>query len=154
MVTRVRLLEPADIYAVLAIETEANPSPWKAPDFSAFLESQDQSQPTVGGDRKAWVYADPEVRGFLCAVGVAEEAELQSVAVERVRWGEGVGASLMEAFIAWAKAGRYRILHLEVREGNIRALDFYRRWGFAAVGRRPRYYRDNGEDAILMSLTL
>ncbi len=174
MVTCVRPLRPADIYAVLAIETEANPSPWLASDFSAFLydPNLDPTQnvlsamapgatPTgvsatgnAGGDRKAWVYADPEVRGFLCAVGVAGEAELQSVAVEKARWGGGVGSALMETFLAWARAGDYLTLHLEVREGNARALDFYRRWGFAAVGRRPRYYRDNGEDAVLMSLAL
>lgn len=156
MVTCVRPLGPSDIHAVVAIETEANPSPWLAGDFSAFLHGpvSDPDQGASGGNRQAWVYADPEVRGFLCAVGVAEEAELQSVAVEKARWGGGVGSSLMESFLSWAKAGGYRTLHLEVREGNARALDFYRRWGFAAVGRRPRYYRDNGEDAILMSLEL
>ena len=40
---------------------------------------------------------------------------------------------------------------LEVRESNARALELYRRLGFAPTGRRPRYYQDSGEDALLMS---
>jgi ribosomal-protein-alanine N-acetyltransferase len=141
-----------DLAAVLAIEAEANPSPWKASDFSAFLQPSFPGE--TGGERKAWVFADPEVRGFLCAVGVAGEAELQSVAVWKTRWGRGVGSALMESLCGWARENGYRALHLEVREGNSRALEFYGRWGFASVGRRPQYYRDNGETAVLMSLNL
>ena len=41
---------------------------------------------------------------------------------------------------------------LEVRESNLAAQELYRRFGFEETGRRPRYYKDNSEDAILMSL--
>jgi ribosomal protein S18 acetylase RimI-like enzyme len=172
MVTWVRPLAREDLPAVLAIENEANPSPWRLPDFAGFLtdlpdshlagEAPGGEAPVgetpggvkSGGERKAWVFADPEVRGFLCALGVAGEAELQSVAVEKARWGRGAGSALMQALFAWARAGRYGTLHLEVREGNARAREFYARWGFMEVGRRPRYYQDNGEAAVLMSLKL
>lgn len=153
MVTWVRPLVREDLPAVLAIEAEANPSPWRVQDFSAFLNSTiEESGP--GGQLRAWVFADPEVRGFICAVGVADEVELQSIAVEKVRWSRGVGSSLMRSLLTWAKGGAYRVLHLEVREGNTRAIDFYQRWDFVAVGHRPKYYSDNGENAVLMSLTL
>jgi [ribosomal protein S18]-alanine N-acetyltransferase len=39
-----------------------------------------------------------------------------------------------------------------VRAGNEAALELYRKFGFMVAGRRPKYYRDNGEDAILMTL--
>jgi ribosomal-protein-alanine N-acetyltransferase len=42
---------------------------------------------------------------------------------------------------------------LEVRAGNEAALSLYRKFGFDVVGRRPRYYQDNYEDALLMTLT-
>jgi ribosomal-protein-alanine N-acetyltransferase len=97
-----------------------------------------------------WVWADPEVQGFACAVGAADEAELQSIAVAKDHWGRGVGSALMDSLCAWAKAGGLRTLHLEVREGNARARDFYARWGFTLAGRRPKYYRDNAEAALLL----
>lgn len=147
--TCVRHLLRADIPAVLAIEMQANPSPWRSADFEGFTDQVPQpGQP--GGERAAWVYADPEVRGFLCAMAVAGEAELQAVAVERARWSRGAGTALMDAMIRWARDRGLVAIHLEVREGNVRAIDFYGRHGFAAVGRRPKYYQDNGEPAILM----
>jgi ribosomal-protein-alanine N-acetyltransferase len=41
---------------------------------------------------------------------------------------------------------------LEVRESNMPAQEMYRTFGYEAVGRRKRYYKDTDEDAILMSL--
>ena len=38
--------------------------------------------------------------------------------------------------------------------GNVRAQALYRKLGFDVTGRRKRYYRDNGEDALLMARTL
>jgi ribosomal-protein-alanine N-acetyltransferase len=41
---------------------------------------------------------------------------------------------------------------LEVRESNLAAQAMYRKLGYEVTGRRPHYYKDNGEDAILMTL--
>lgn len=162
MVTCVRPLSSIDLQAVVAIEFEANPVPWRREDFLTFIPSVTSIPKALekpqgvdpGGQPQAWVYADPEVRGFLCVIGAADEVELQSLAVEKARWGRGVGSFLMEAMLNWVRMGMYRVLHLEVRENNLRALKFYQRWGFIAVGRRPHYYSDNGEAAILMSLEM
>lgn len=149
-----------DIPAMMAIENQVNPSPWRAPDFESFLPAAPiptdagSAITAAGPERAAWVYADPEVRGFLCAMAVAGEAELQAIGVEQARWGKGAGSALMESLLAWARRGGITAIHLEVREGNRRALDFYARFGFAPVGKRPRYYQDNGEAAILMKRTL
>jgi len=138
----------ADLPAVLDIEAAANPVPWGAPEFEVYLEADAASGP------RAWVWADPVVQGFLCASSAADEAELQSIAVEESHRGTGVGSELMRAFLAWAAASGVRTIHLEVREGNARARAFYARWGFAETGKRPRYYRDNGETALLLSLSV
>ncbi|MEO7424310.1 MAG: GNAT family N-acetyltransferase [Fibrobacteria bacterium] len=154
-VSCVRPMLRTDLAAVLAIEAQANPVPWQVADFEVFLRPPyqvetlpDSAHPLTGP--MGWVWADPEVQGFACAVGAADEAELQSLAVAKDHWGRGVGSSLMESLLAWAKAGGLRTLHLEVREGNERARDFYARWGFTPAGRRPKYYRDNAEAALLL----
>lgn len=60
--------------------------------------------------------------------------ELERLYVDRAALGQGVGAALMQACLDAAAAAGYRTLWLGVWERNARALAFYERWGFAAVG--------------------
>jgi len=46
----------------------------------------------------------------------------------------------------------YRLATLEVRASNTAAQTLYRRFQFEVVGSRPRYYRDNNEDALIMTV--
>jgi ribosomal-protein-alanine N-acetyltransferase len=39
---------------------------------------------------------------------------------------------------------------LEVRESNAEAIKLYRKCGFVVKGRRPLYYADTHEDALIM----
>jgi ribosomal-protein-alanine N-acetyltransferase len=140
-----------DLDAVLAIEAQANPVPWKASDFEVFLGAPNSGPDAAApGGPMAWVWAHPEVQAFACVVAAADEMELQAIAVARDRWGLGLGSALMEVLCARGRSIGCRNLHLEVREGNVRALEFYQRWGFAKAGRRPKYYRDNAEAALLL----
>jgi ribosomal-protein-alanine N-acetyltransferase len=68
--------------------------------------------------------------------------------------GAGVGSELMRAFLGWAASAGLRTAHLEVRERNAGARRFYARWGFIETGRRPRYYRDDGDAALLLAKRL
>ncbi len=139
-----------DLHAVLDIEAESNPVPWGEAEFRPYLEGGPGSAPGA----RAWVWADARVDGFLCAASAADEAELQSIAVSEAARGAGIGSELMAAFLAWAAASGIRTAPLEVRERNAGARRFYARWGFAETGRRPRYYRDDGDAALLLSKRL
>jgi ribosomal protein S18 acetylase RimI-like enzyme len=159
MVTSVRPMGRQDLPAVLAIEAATNPMPWKEADFTAFLPGETDTEAfdwaiRVGAEKWAWVWTDPQVRGFLCAAGMVDEVELQVIAVEPGHWGLGIGSELLQALLGGIRSRAYRIIHLEVREGNAGALALYRKWGFASAGRRPKYYRNPDEDALLLSLTL
>ncbi len=46
---------------------------------------------------------------------------------------------------------RAREATLEVRLSNLPARRLYEKYGFRPVGLRPRYYSDNGEDALIMT---
>ena len=79
--------------------------------------------------------------------------ELESVLVAEGVRRRGVGRGLCEAAIAWARELGAVALHLEVRAAS-GAGELYRLLGFVVVGRRPGYYRQPMEDALLMRLTL
>lgn len=65
---------------------------------------------------------------------------------------KGIGKLLLKMALNDARAEGARRAFLEVRESNSAAQAMYEGFGFKVTGRRPRYYRDNDEDAILMTL--
>lgn len=77
-----------------------------------------------------------------------------NLAVHPKARGRGIAKDLLRDTIEQAKAwGALRVL-LEVRASNRVAQALYFSEGFRTVGRRPRYYTDTGEDALLMELQL
>lgn len=94
--------------------------------------------------------------GFALARTVAGEAELLLLAVAGGAQGRGIGKALLDGFIEAGRKGGLGRLHLEVRDGN-RAVEFYRRNGFAQIGRRREYYRGPDSkryDALTMAMEL
>ena len=57
----------------------------------------------------------------------------------------------MAALETECNSRRVNLIWLEVREDNRAAQGFYRGLGFCEAGRRRGYYRDTGEDAVLMA---
>jgi ribosomal-protein-alanine N-acetyltransferase len=92
--------------------------------------------------------------GFAVAAVVAGEAELETIAVVANGQRRGVGGLLLRALVDDLKTAQASELNLEVRASNQVALGFYRQQGFEEAGRRPRYYADPEEDAVLMKLWL
>ena len=94
------------------------------------------------------------VAGFAVASALCNvfpvEAELESLAVDPARQGGGIGRRLLEATLDWAAGQHAERLHLEVRASNGRALQIYELAGFRETGRRPGYYANPVEDAVLM----
>ena len=62
----------------------------------------------------------------------------------------GVAQSLVEGLVAGLKAKNVRCLTLEVRASNDPAIALYHKLGFVQVGRRPNYYRNPKEDALIL----
>ncbi|MBW3585322.1 MAG: GNAT family N-acetyltransferase, partial [Cyanobacteria bacterium 0813] len=64
--------------------------------------------------------------------------------------GQGLGQALLWVLL---KKAHYRQLEratLEVRDSNLAAVFLYHKFGFKEAGRRKRYYKDTGEDALVM----
>ena len=78
------------------------------------------------------------------------QADVLTVGVTQDRWGEGIGAALVEHLLAEAGRRSCTEVFLEVRVDNDRAQRLYRRHGFDGVGIRRGYYQPSGTDALVM----
>lgn len=83
----------------------------------------------------------------------ARMARLYSIATDPAFSGRGVGKALIAACEAEARRRQCDRLRLEVRTGNQRAVELYRRSGFSLRGAKKAYYAD-GEDALVFERTL
>lgn len=83
---------------------------------------------------------------------IVDEAHISTIAVDP-RWrGQGIGELMLGRMLAAARKLGAEMATLEVRASNEAAINLYRKFGFQVVGRRTAYYRDNEEDALLMTL--
>jgi ribosomal-protein-alanine N-acetyltransferase len=91
-----------------------------------------------------------DVAGFIVGRAIGDEAEILNLAVRSDRRRRGVGRVLALALLEnYARAGAVRTF-LEVRESNRSAIAFYEALGFSEVGRRPDYYRNPVEAALIL----
>ena len=144
----IRRLAYSDLPRVIAVERRTFTSPWSLAMFVLEL-----SKPTsvclaaIAADGETLVGL-PDVRPLRHRLAPDEHRRRS-----RIHRRQG---------IAWAAAATEMIERcgpdepytLEVRESNAPAITLYERLHFRAAGKRPRYYRDNGEDALIMWRTV
>jgi ribosomal-protein-alanine N-acetyltransferase len=82
---------------------------------------------------------------------ILDEAHVSTIAVHPDWRGQGIGERLLATMLEQALDLGAVTATLEVRVSNVRAQGLYRKYDFEVVGRRKHYYRDNGEDALLMT---
>jgi ribosomal-protein-alanine N-acetyltransferase len=81
------------------------------------------------------------------------QARVLMLAVSSEMRRKGIGSMLMARFLEECRKKGVRVVNLEVRRGNIPAMEFYKRFGFQPVDIVKGYYND-GEDAYQMQLLL
>ena len=92
------------------------------------------------------------VVGVIVVWLIVDEAHIATLAVHPELRRQGIAQKLLCVALKEAAEDGMLSALLEVRAGNEAAQDLYRKFGFEVVGRRPRYYQDNFEDALLMTL--
>ena len=140
-------MEAGDLDAVLAIAASLKAAPnWPRASYEAAIA------PAQSPQRIALVAetGDSQIAGFLVATIIPPESELESIAVSASHQRRGIARALFaELQMRLPQQGCREIL-LEVRASNRTALAFYAALGFVPTGRRPNYYADPAEDAVLM----
>ena len=137
---RVRRLTYSDLPGVLAIERRSFPATWSLAMF--VLELSKPSGVCLAAEGPNGIV------GYLVCSRYADVWHLMNVAVDPDLRRRGIAGLLIDGMLE--TAGRDDSYTLEVRVSNHAAIEMYERIGFRAAGRRPRYYQDNGEDALIM----
>ncbi len=83
---------------------------------------------------------------------ILDEAHVATIAIQPDFRRMHIGQRLLALALEDAVQGGAKLAYLEVRRSNLAAQNMYQQFGFVVNGLRPRYYLDNGEDALLMVL--
>lgn len=151
-----RPMEPRDIPRVHEIDTRSFSLPWSEKSFRFELLENTHSVTWVAEASSIAGAENPAgqaiVVGMIVIWAILDEAHIATLAVDPQYRGFGIGRRLLARALLAAYGRGARMAYLEVRRGNLVAQNLYFRFGFQVVGERPRYYKDNNEDALLMNL--
>lgn len=146
-----RSLRPAtleDLPAVLEIERKAHLAPWGEENFKGELE-----KPYC----QFWVLTDDEtdeqIAGYIVFWVMFDEAQILNVVVDLPYRGLGYAQNMISRAIQVATKKEAKRLTLEVRKGNLPAIQLYQKMGFTIQQIRKQFY-SNGDDAYFMVLSL
>ena len=140
----IRIVEMGDAHVaeVARLETVCFSDPWSERSIASEL-----SNPL-----SYWLVAldGDKVAGYVGSQSVLGESDMMNVAVDPDYRRQGIAEQLVTELIAALKdRGNYQ-LTLEVRASNTPAQKLYEKLGFVSVGKRPRYYQNPKEDALIL----
>lgn len=142
------LMGRADLPEILAIEKESFISPWTQGMFEQELQS------TLAQCLVIRITSEGRsvIGAYIIFRLVADETHLYNLAVNKQFKRNGLAQILLETMKNIAAQVGINACTLEVRESNKEAINLYHKCGFVVKGRRPLYYTDTHEDALIMWL--
>ncbi len=129
--------------AVQKLLSECFSTPWSCENISSLLSSE--------YGECFGVFDEDELVGYIALEWVLDEGSLTDLAVSPTYRRQGLASLLMDRLIESAQSKNLSFITLEVRASNLPAIKLYQKYGFLEAGRRPDYYRNPTEDALLMT---
>ncbi|MBN2412908.1 ribosomal protein S18-alanine N-acetyltransferase [candidate division KSB1 bacterium] len=143
LLLHMRPMQSEDIDHIYELEKAIFPSPWSRSSFEAEL-LHDYS--------KCLVVCNENTRIAYTVFWIIEdELHIANLAVRESYRGLGIASWIMDIIFTIAHDYNIKIMHLEVRKSNFKAINLYQKYGFEIAGIRKNYYESENEDAILMS---
>ena len=143
-----------DLLEVVEIEEGSGLSRWGWAAYYAELQGVNRDLMLIARVAPAPIIEHQRIAGYIVARESAGELHINNVAVRDQFRRRGIGSALLARIVEAARRLKVQVAFLEVRSGNVAAQALYEKTGFKAIARRPDYYSDPVEDAVVMSLTL
>lgn len=141
----IRKMTMDDIEQVIAIDRMSFSLPWPERSFRYELTDNPAS--------RCWVAeVDGKLVGLIVVWMIVDEAHVATIATHPDFRRQGIAKKLLSYALGHLRDEGAQSSFLEVRQSNIGAQEMYRKFGYEESGVRRRYYKDNDEDAILMTL--
>lgn len=142
----IRRAKESDERALADLEQDAFSGPWTR---SMYAEALARPETLA-----LCATAGEDAAGLILLRTAADEAEIMRLAVREKFRRMGLGSLLLGRGLVLAQERGAGTVFLEARETNRAALSFYLAHQFEIIGKRPRYYHDTGEAAVVMSKSL
>jgi len=147
---RLRKMRSEDVAAVHALELAIFPTPWSLNSYEFEVSENQASEPWVAEVRRE--DGEAVIAGYVVPWLLLDEVHIANIAVAPLFRRKGLARRMLQHVLDRAAEKGAQRASLEVRAGNAAAQALYASFGFEEVGRRKRYYHDNGEDALLLEL--
>ena len=141
----IRKMTLDDIEQVIAIDRVSFSLPWPERSFRFELTDNPAS--------RCWVAeVDGKIVGMIVVWLIVDEVHVATIATHPDFRRQGIAKNLLSHALQHLSNEGAQSSFLEVRASNLAAQELYRKFGYEESGVRRRYYRDNDEDALLMTL--
>ena len=136
------LMNSDHVAQVAQLEKECFHDPWSENSIASELRNP----------LSLWLVAvdGQQVAGYVGSQSVMGEADMMNIAVSSKFRRMGIAQELVERLVKLLREKDVYSLTLEVRASNEPAKALYGKMGFQQVGRRPNYYRNPKEDALIL----
>ena len=138
----IREMKASDVAAIAELEKRCFSDPWSADSIASELVNP----------LSYWLVAEAngQVAGYVGSQSVLDAADMMNIAVSPDYRRQGVAKALVNELTHHLSQNGVIALLLEVRVSNTPAITLYEKMGFEQVGRRPNYYRNPREDALIL----
>ena len=138
----IKKMEPGHVSSVAQLEKQCFSDPWSEKSIASELNNP----------LSAWLVAvdGQRVVGYVGSQTVLDGSDMMNIAVDSAYRRQGIARLLIDGLIETVREKGAFCLLLEVRASNDPAICLYQKMGFSQVGRRPNYYRNPKEDALIL----
>ncbi len=139
-----------DIPVVRVLDVASFSLPWPESAYHFELTHNPDSLPLVieiKDDKE-----NLQITGMMVIWLILDEAHIGTIAIDPAFRRKGLAKRLLAEGLLMSYEQGARAAFLEVRQSNLAAQELYKQFGFTIEGIRPRYYKNNHEDALLLTL--
>lgn len=138
----IREMKREDVPAIAELEKICFSDPWSENSIASELDNP----------LSFWLVAEDngKIAGYVGSQAVLDAADMMNLAVSPDYRQQGIGYALVNGLVQHLQKNSVIALLLEVRVSNMPAISLYEKLGFVQVGRRPKYYHNPREDALIL----